>query len=616
MSELSAARLNIPSLGTSGKKTRRAAAVAVAVFSLGLAACSSGNPGNEPGTSSSSASATQQEPQRGGTLNMLGKGDVDFMDPNVSYYSIGYLAHRLWSRQLYSYPGDEANSTKAVPDLATGPAEVSADGLTVTVKLREGAQWNTSPARQVSAEDVVRGVKRTCNPAQPFGGLPDFQDLLVGFDEFCSGFAKVKPDAASIAGYINKNEFDGVKVGADPLTVVFKLNHPASYFPDMLTLTAFSPAPKEYDAYVPASAQLAANTISDGPYKIDSYKATKSIVFSRNPAWKAETDPIRKAYVDKVVIDQTVTQESTQQQLQTGSPKADMGFDNAPPPSQLPGLISKQDPLLHLGPTAASNPYLVFNFRSPNNGGAMKKVEFRQGLMHAINRDHLIQDLGGPKVNPPLTHVLPKEIIGGEQDFDLYPYDVAKAKTLLAQSGSASPTIKILYDSGSEGTKKNFATLQQDLKQAGVTVVGVPAPTADIYTKYLTEPSVASRGVWDITFAGWGPDWFGNAALSYFKPLFSGKPAFPPNGSNFGFYESSAANALIDKAARAKNQDEAAELWQQADQQVMKDAAFYPVTSPLEATYRAKQVQNAQYISAIQNFDPTNVWLDPKVNGG
>ena len=55
--------------------------------------------------------------------------------------------------------------------------------------------------------------------------------------------------------------------------------------------------------------------------------------------------------------------------------------------------------------------------------------------MHAINRDHLIQDAGGPTLNPPLTQVLPKEIVGGEQKIDLYPYDVAKAKTLLSEAG-------------------------------------------------------------------------------------------------------------------------------------------------------------------------------------
>jgi peptide/nickel transport system substrate-binding protein len=174
----------------------------------------------------------------------------------------------------------------------------------------------------------------------------------------------------------------------------------------------------------------------------------------------------------------------------------------------------------------------------------------------------------------------------------------------------------VLYDPAQEGIKKNFATLQQDLKQAGITVTGVPVPQSDIYTKYLPEPSVAERGVWDVTFGGWGPDWFGNAALSYFKPLFSGQGSFPPNGSNWGFYENPATNALITQAENATSQDEAARLWHEADEQVMKDAVFFPITSPLQANYRAKQVHNAQYISAIQNFDPANVWLDPAVNGG
>src|SRR4051794_36619585 len=35
-------------------------------------------------------------PTKGGTLNMLGTGDVDYMDPNIMYYSGSYLAARLF----------------------------------------------------------------------------------------------------------------------------------------------------------------------------------------------------------------------------------------------------------------------------------------------------------------------------------------------------------------------------------------------------------------------------------------------------------------------------------------------------------------------------------------
>jgi peptide/nickel transport system substrate-binding protein len=588
----------------------RAVAIAVTLI-LGVSSCNTDSGGSSGDDQSTGAA------RRGGTLNMLGHGDVDYMDPNLSYYSIGYLAQRLWSRQLYAYLADEQRNTEPVPDLATGPARVSADGLTFRVNIRAGAQWNTEPARQVTAVDVIRGVKRTCNPAQPYGGLPNFRDLIAGFGAFCDGFGRVRPEAGAIAQYLNSTPVSGVRVGENPLMVIFTLTRPASYFPSMLVLPAFSPAPEEYDAYVPASFELGQHTIANGPYRIDSYDPTRSIVLSRNPAWKSETDAVRAAYVDKIVIDQTVTQESTQQQLQAGTARADMGFDNAPPPSQLPSLMNARDPQVHLGPTASSIPLLVFNLRSPNNGGVMKDVPFRRALMHAINRDHLIQDNGGPTVNPPLTQVLPRVIRGGETPVDLYPYDVEKAKSLLSEAGTSGPvTLKVLYDSKIEGSKKNFATVQQDLKQVGIEVTGVPAPSAAMYTQYLTVPSVAERGAWDVAFSGWQPDWFGDAALSYFKPLFGGVSSFPPNGSNFGYYSSAVTNDLIARATRATSEDEAAGLWHKADIEVMKDAVFYPVSSPQQANYRAKHVYNAQYIPAIQNFDPANVWLDPAVNGG
>ncbi|TCN41698.1 peptide/nickel transport system substrate-binding protein [Kribbella orskensis] len=584
---------------------------AICAFTLAAAACGGGT---------ETPSGTEGQAVTGGTLNMLGAGDVDYMDPNISYYSIGYLGLRMWSRQLFTYPAEDGKTTAPVADLATeipstSNGGVSADGKTYTIKIRSGAQWNTNPARQVTAADVVRGVKRTCNPVQPFGGIPDFASLLEGYQAFCDGFAKAGKTAAAIGGYIEGTDLPAVKA-QDDTTVVFTLTQPATYFVDMLTLPAFSPAPKEFNSYIPASAELAQHTLSDGPYQIESYAPTKSIVFTRNPAWQASSDPVRKAYVDKIMINETVSQDSTQQQLQTGTPTADMEFDNFPPPSQLPNLINTKDPNLNLGPTASTNPYVVFNTASPNNNKAMAKPEFRQALMYGINRANIIQVLGGTKVNRPLTHVLPQDILGSK-DSDLYPYDATKAKDMLAAAGFPNGlTLKFLYRNASEGSSKTFQTVQQDLSKIGIKVVGVPSPNADFYTKYLQVPTVAQRGVWDLSLAGWGADWYGNAALSFFAPLFAGSRAFPPIGSNFGLYDSAATNALILQAATAKTTDESTALWAQADEQVMKDAPFFPITNPIQANYRATQVHNAIYIPAIQNFDPTNVWLSQDKQGG
>ena len=146
--------------------------------------------------------------------------------------------------------------------------------------------------------------------------------------------------------------------------------------------------------------------------------------------------------------------------------------------------------------------------------------------------------LGGPTLNPPLTHVLPH----GHRRLASRS---TCTRTTRTRPSNCSPrpatrnlTLKFLYRNATEGSSKAFQTIQQDLSKVGIKVVGVPSPNADFYMKYLQVPSVAQRGVWDLSLAGWGADWYGNAALSFFKPLFSGEPSFPPIGSNFGLYNS------------------------------------------------------------------------------
>jgi peptide/nickel transport system substrate-binding protein len=70
-------------------------------------------------------------------------------------------------------------------------------------------------------------------------------------------------------------------------------------------------------------------------------------------------------------------------------------------------------------------------------------------------------------------------------------------------------------------------------------------------------------------------------------------------------------NSLIAQGAQAATASAAASIWGKADQAVMKDAPIYPITDPQQPLYHATYVHNAVYIPAIQQFDPTNVWLSP-----
>ena len=605
-----------------------ATAVVVAALALVATACggsSGGGGGSGGGTSSGSGAFGLQgvnpgsgTPKKGGTLNMLGQGDVDFMDYNVSYYTIGALGQRPWLRLLYAYPATPGKTTTVVPDLATALPTVSNGGKTYSVTIRTGADWDTSPARQITAADALLGLKRDCNPTQPFGGLPDFEALIVGYQQFCTGFAKVPSTSVSaIKKYIDTHQISGVKASGQ--TITYNLVHPASYFPDMLQLDAFAPAPVESLNYLTGSGAEGQHIIADGPYKIQSYVPTRSIVFVRNPTWKASTDPVRKAYVNEIKVSETGNEPAVQQQLQTNTASAGMEFDAFPPVGADPGLEAQMKQGLNhnfnLGSTFSTNPYLVYNMVSPNNNSALKKVQVRQALSYGINRAPLLTDNGGPTQGVALTHVLPTGINGSQDvpaNYNPYPYNPTKAKQLLAAAGYKNGlTLTLLYRPSSTVATKMAQTLQSDMTKIGVKIKLLGATPADFYVKYMEVPSVAKKGTWDLSLAGWGPDWYGDAAVSFFNPLFSGPASYPPVGSNFGFYSDPAVTSLIAKGASAATASAAATIWGQADEAVMKDAPFYPIVNPNQPLYHASYVHNAVYVPAIQQFDPTNVWLSP-----
>jgi peptide/nickel transport system substrate-binding protein len=573
----------------------------------GLTSANNGIQGVNPGTGA---------PTKGGTLNMLGDGDVDWMDYNASYYTIGYLAQRMYLRGLYAYPAVPNKVTTVAPDLATALPVVSNGGKTFTVTIRSGAQWNTTPARQVTGADAVLGLKRACNPTPTrFGGLPDFINLIAGYADYCNAFAKVSPtNLGAIKTFINTHNISGVTSSGN--TVTYNLTQPASYFADQLTLPAFNPAPIESLNYLPGSVASETHQFADGPYEIKSYVPAKSIQFVRNPAWNASTDPIRKAYVNAINVSETGNPITVQQILQTNTASGGMEFNSFPPVASLPGLIAQMkagNKNFNLGPSYGSNPYLDFNTVSPNNGGALGKVAVRQALSYAVDRAHLIQDLGGPQVSPALTHILPAGINGAQYvpaGYNPFPYNPAKAKSMLKAAGYPNGlNLTVLYNAESTTEPKMFQSLQADMAPAGIHLKALAVPSADLYVKYLTVPSTAKNGTWDIGMSGWGPDWYGDAAASFFEPIYSGAGSFPPTGSNFSEYNNPAVNSLITKAASQTSAVTAGKLWAQIDKMVTMDAPTYQITQDLQPNYHSSFVHNAVYVPSIQNFDPTNVWL-------
>src|SRR5205807_1910177 len=106
--------------------------------------------------------------KKGGRLEVLDETDFEHIDSGIAYYSLDYEVVFATQRPLYSNKPNTA--TEASPDMAAGPAEVSPDHKTVTVKLREGVKFSRPVNREVTAEDVAYAIERGANPnvANPY----------------------------------------------------------------------------------------------------------------------------------------------------------------------------------------------------------------------------------------------------------------------------------------------------------------------------------------------------------------------------------------------------------------------------------------------------------------
>jgi peptide/nickel transport system substrate-binding protein len=607
-----------------------ASAVAVTVLA---AACSS-----SPSTSSTSSGTVNAgngfqgvnpgtgTPVRGGTLNVVGVSDVKVMDYDVSYYTTDYQVLRLTVRQLYSWPAIPGQTTTPEPDLATGPPVISNDGKTVKVTVRSGVMWNTSPARAVTADDVVRGIKRACNPSQEsFGGMSDFESTIVGLTAFCQGYpAAAGTSAAALKKYVEGTNVSGITVSG--ATITFQLTEPAPWLEGAMTLPPFSAVPIEAENALPGTPGVYDHMYSDGPYEITSYKPKTYIHFARNPVWNASLDPLRKAYVNAINIDETGSQSTIYQILPTNSPNLAMTLDSLPPPSVYQSLLAQvadHNPDVNLGYTYSSNPYLLFNTVSPNNGGALGQLSVRQALSYALDRNQLVKQLGGPAVNDPLTHILPPGTGGAQDvpaDYNPYPYNTAKAEQMLTAAGftpSHKLVLKLVYRSDSQGSSKVALNVQSQLNALpNVNVELIATDLSDFYGKYVDvpnspkSPSPAYKGVWDLSTPGWQPDWYGDSSVTWFNPLFTAPGGYVANGgSNFGYFSSPTVDTLVNDALAQPTEAQADVYWAKADEAVMAGAAIYPITDPLQLLEHASYVHNAVFISQYQNFDMANVWL-------
>ena len=328
-----------------------------------------------------------------------------------------------------------------------------------------------------------------------------------------------------------------------------------------MALPFVSARPKEYDAYLPGSAQLNQHTISDGPYQVSSYVPDKSIVLTPNPAWKQATDPLRHQYVTKVVVtlgtssDQTVLTD-----LQAGSQDLFLADLNIPP-QNIASLQASNDQRLRIWPSSNLNPYIILNLRSPNSGGAMKILAVRQAIQFAVNKSAIVKVNGGPAINKVLSSAIGPGNIG-YQPYTKYATpnnegNPAKCKSLLARAGySHGLTLGYLYPNDS-GDTTIFQSIQGSLARCGITLKGMPKPSGGAYfTDLGNTPQTSKPGTWDMATGSWFPDWFGNNGRTLIQPLFQTNCSL--GTVNAGCYSSPTVDKLISQALKSSSVSAAA----------------------------------------------------------
>ncbi|MYV99143.1 ABC transporter substrate-binding protein [Streptomyces sp. SID3343] len=573
-----------------------AAGVAVAVLASG---CSS---------NASTADQPEGEPVQGGTLRLLGAADVDHLDTASVYSPNGTALMRAVSRQLVTFPTtkDEAASTGLVPDLATEVPR-PADSRTFAFTLREGATWDTgNGGRQITGADVQRGFKRLCNPVVPSAGATYFMDAIKGMRAFCDGFKDVGKDVKAIKAYVEGTDIAGITTDGDR-KVTFELEAAMGDFTTLLALTPASPAPVESLDHLPDSPDFRKSFVSSGPYRIASYTADQHLTLERNPSWKAASDPLRKAYVDRIEITFGATQDSVMQQLRAGT--IDLPWDTTVPPALLPQL--RKSKRLLVVKTGAMEPYLGINMRSPNNDGAMGKIGVRQALAYAVDKKAVLQVQGGPTVGEIQNQLFVSTLLGSDK-YDPYPTpgnagDPAKARQLLADAGYPNGiTLKMPYR-----TKDQYPqvaqTLQAGFKKSGITLELIPVTPTEYYRDWLTSDSAQTSGRWDIAPAGWAPDAPGASNRTVYEPLVR-KPA-AAGSYNYGNYGNPETDALAEKALATGDPQEAAALWREIDKKVMGDVPLVPITVRNQALYSGNRVGGVAANSLSKWPDWTLVWL-------
>jgi len=476
------------------------------------------------------------KPVYGGTLSLDLAQDFPSLDPAIAYDPVSYEGVDQMFNELVTY---SKSTNNIVPDLATW--KISPDGKVYTFHIKPATFWNGDA---VNAQSFITEFERVLNPKTASPGQGFIESLIEGAQSYTKGTAKT---------------VSGLKaVNASTLQVT--LTHPDSTFLFISAMPFFAAVDTNYytthsDSYVTT------HPMGSGPFELQSYAPGAKAVFVKNPHYFKVGLP----YLSKLVytVDnspQSVLYHFEQGQTdlisrnQSGIPSADyLPLSSNPKYS---GDIIKQ--------TDVSTAYVGLNAKY----GITSKVAVRRALEYAINKTFLVKILAGLAL--PANQVIPPSMPSGYSAHlpanASFSYNPTLARQLLAKAGYPHGFSIDLYIY-SNPTQYNIAVaLQQMFARVGVKV-SIKSATLGVFF------ANAETGKLPMFLSSWGEDY--PDPSDFLDTLFNSANAPAINNSE---YDNSTVNALLNHAQVMPAGTARDNVYRQAQNIIMSQAAWIPTT--------------------------------------
>ncbi|WP_046225563.1 ABC transporter substrate-binding protein [Paenibacillus dauci] len=511
-------------------------------FVLILSGCSGNNDSAAPAASDSGGEAAG-----GGTLIVGRGGDSAALDPSIVTDGESLKIAQQVFDPLLAY---KSGTTEVEPALAESWT-ISDDGLTYTFKLRKGVKFHDGT--DFNADAVVFNFNRWNDPKSEFkfeGDSFDYYDSMFGPEE-----ARVIKSVKAV----------------DESTVEFQLNNPQAPFLQNLAMPPFSIASPT--AIEKEKENFKSNPVGTGPFVFKEWKRSDSITLDKNPNYWQQGLP----KVDQVIVRAIPDNTARFNALQNG--EIDLMEDLSP--DDLATLESNPD-LQKFNRPPFNVAYLGFNtakkpFDNPKVRVALNYAVDKKGIIDAF-----FAGQAEAAVNP-----IPPTLWGYNKSVEDYPFDLAKAKQLLADAGYpngidqeltfyAMPVSRPYMPDG----RKVAEVIQASFAQIGVKV-SIQSPE---WATYLDDLSKGEKD--DLFIIGWTGD--NGDPDNFFYPLLD-KDSI--GGNNYSQYVSEPLHKVLVQAQQETDQDARAKLYEQAQVIVKKDAPWVPLvhsTPLLAATSKLK----------------------------